>query len=151
VKLFRKIRRSRDLNFSISYSFFIANLMIESKSPNSNFLEFIGKKFETNQYQCYSQFRIFKQLLLTWYLKKDFTGLSLCKSLKMDCAESRPVIHTFKKVDYLVGNTIDWDVPFTWNWNQFLLNLNHHASKVISMEAYSAFPLVNIYLASSSS
>ena len=34
--------RSRDLNFSLSDTFFTANLMIESKSRNSNFLESMG-------------------------------------------------------------------------------------------------------------
>ena len=47
-KIFTKRRWSRDLNCLVSDSFFIANLTIESKSRNPNFLESIGIKFETN-------------------------------------------------------------------------------------------------------
>ena len=48
--LFSKIRRSRDLLFLNSNLFLVQNLMVELKIWNSNFLESVGIKFETNQF-----------------------------------------------------------------------------------------------------
>ena len=56
----QKIRRSRDLIFFISYSFFIANLIIQSKFRYPNFLESIGIKFGTNQYETFPSPNLFK-------------------------------------------------------------------------------------------